>query len=145
ITTIITAKTTIKSLCCLGGYFKHTLVMKYASVWSDKLNELNNYNKCVAFTDHNNHPIIAGRYSDDYWIVRAVINGSNNHLLFITYSRINISVFNLNTFKFIKHDTLPANYIGYHCFVNYKQLFSQNKSKTRITKKKTIVVNKELL
>ncbi|ETO11114.1 hypothetical protein RFI_26261 [Reticulomyxa filosa] len=72
---------------------RHTLVMKYV--------------------------IIIGRDNDDYFGVRAVIGGSNNNLLFITYIFDNISVFDLNTFQFIKHDTLPIdNYIQYHCFVS---------------------------
>ncbi|ETO36311.1 hypothetical protein RFI_00751 [Reticulomyxa filosa] len=116
-------------------------MMKYVSVWSDdnnsgdknenenqnetnkskKLNELNksnNYNEWVPFTDNHNHPIILGRDRDDYRGMRAVIGGFNNHLLFITYPDNNISVFDLNTFQFIKHDQLPTDYIGYHCFVS---------------------------
>ncbi|ETO31626.1 hypothetical protein RFI_05494, partial [Reticulomyxa filosa] len=43
----------------------------------------------------------------------------NNHLLFITYRDNNISVFDLNIFQFIKHDTLPTNNdIWFHCFVS---------------------------
>ncbi|ETO02256.1 hypothetical protein RFI_35180, partial [Reticulomyxa filosa] len=43
----------------------------------------------------------------------------NNHLLFITYYFNNISVFGLNTFRFIKHDTLPTKIgIIFHCFVS---------------------------
>ncbi|ETO34647.1 hypothetical protein RFI_02443 [Reticulomyxa filosa] len=77
---------------------RHTLVMKYVSVW-------------------NNHPIITGRDYDHYEGVRAVIGRSNNHLLFITY--YTISVFDLNTFQFIKHNTLPTNdSIFCHCFVS---------------------------
>ncbi|ETO33388.1 hypothetical protein RFI_03720 [Reticulomyxa filosa] len=103
------------------GQNKHTLMMEYVSVWdniSNKSNEFNNYNKWTPFTDNQNHPIIIGRDGDDYRGVRAVIGGSNNHLLFITYRNNNISVFDLNTFQFIKHDTLPTNDdICYHCFV----------------------------
>ncbi|ETO08172.1 hypothetical protein RFI_29219 [Reticulomyxa filosa] len=101
---------------------KHTLVMKYVSVWSDisnKSNELNNYNEWVPFTDNYNCPIVIGRDDDDYFGVRAVIGGSNNHLLFITYYEDNISVFDLNTFRFIKYDTLPIDsQILFHCFVS---------------------------
>ncbi|ETO35650.1 hypothetical protein RFI_01411 [Reticulomyxa filosa] len=104
------------------GENKHTLVMKYVSVWdniSNKANKFNYYNQWVPFTNNHNHPIIIGRYNDDYRGVRAVIDGINNHLLFITYYPKNISVFDLNTFQFIKHDTLPtSNYIQYHCFVS---------------------------
>ncbi|ETO07310.1 hypothetical protein RFI_30083 [Reticulomyxa filosa] len=105
------------------GRDKHTLVMKYVSVWSNisnklnKSNEFNNYNQWVPFTDNHNNPIIIGRYQDIYEGARAVISGSNNHLLFITYQTNNISVFNLNTFQFSKHYFLPNTYISYHCFV----------------------------
>ncbi|ETO34211.1 hypothetical protein RFI_02882 [Reticulomyxa filosa] len=108
------------TLLSFGGYFKHTLMMKYMSVWSNtsnKPNKLSNYNQWIPFKDNHNNPIIIGRNNDNYEGVRAVIGGSNNHLLFITYPN-NISVFNLNTFQFIKHDTLPAgNWIRFHCFV----------------------------
>ncbi|ETO29517.1 hypothetical protein RFI_07604, partial [Reticulomyxa filosa] len=77
------------TLLSFGGSNKHSLVMKYVN------------------RDH------------DYFGVRALIGGSNNHLLFITYFYKNISVFDLNTFQFIKHNILPTNYdIGYHCFVS---------------------------
>ncbi|ETO12225.1 hypothetical protein RFI_25152 [Reticulomyxa filosa] len=103
------------------GYPKHTLVMKYVSVWSnisDKSNESNNYNQWICFKDDYDHSIIIGRYKD-YRIARAVIGGSNNHLLFITYPSDNISVFDLNIFQFIKHSKLPTNsYIGHHCLVS---------------------------
>ncbi|ETO30475.1 hypothetical protein RFI_06644 [Reticulomyxa filosa] len=50
--------------------------------------------------------------------MRAIIGGSANHLLFITHSPANISVFNLNIFQYIKHETLPSDiWITYHCFV----------------------------
>ncbi|ETO25083.1 hypothetical protein RFI_12059 [Reticulomyxa filosa] len=109
------------------GKNKHTLVMKYISVWSNilaisnklnKSNEFNNYNQWIPFTDNHNHSIIIGRDNDDYRGVRALIGGSNNHLLFITYRSKNISVFDLNTFQFIKHDTLLTNGTFYHCFVS---------------------------
>ncbi|ETO36935.1 hypothetical protein RFI_00128 [Reticulomyxa filosa] len=101
---------------------RHTLVMKYISVWSNisnKSNEFNNYNKWISFTDKHNRPIIIGKSDTDYYGVRAVIGGSKNHLLFITYYYNNISVFDLNTLQFIKHDSLPTNgyYIRHHCFV----------------------------
>ncbi|ETO11825.1 hypothetical protein RFI_25551, partial [Reticulomyxa filosa] len=127
---------------------RHTFVMKYVSVWSDgnnnddenknenetnkskklnefnqfnELNKSNNYNQWLPFTDNHNHPIIIGRERDhdNYRGARALIGGINNHLLFITYYINNIIVFDLNKFKFIKYDTLPAdNFICYHCFVS---------------------------
>ncbi|ETO01809.1 hypothetical protein RFI_35630 [Reticulomyxa filosa] len=104
------------TLLSFGGNtnIRHTLVMKYVSV-----GKLNNYNKWVPFTDNHNNRIHIGRDEDYYIGMRAVIGGSNNHLLFITYYYNNISVFNLNTFQFIKHDRLPTdNWIWYHCFVS---------------------------
>ncbi|ETO32981.1 hypothetical protein RFI_04126, partial [Reticulomyxa filosa] len=107
---------------------RHTLVMKYVSVWSNdksenkmnKSKESKKSKKCnewVPFTDSHKDPIIIGRDNDDYRGVRAVIGGNNNNLLFITCFYNNISVFDLNTFQFIKHDTLPTNdSICYHCF-----------------------------
>ncbi|ETO15558.1 hypothetical protein RFI_21803 [Reticulomyxa filosa] len=113
------------TLLSFGGAFKHTLVMKYVSVWSNTLdisnksNELNNDNQWTPFTDNHNNPIIIGRSRDEYNGVRAVISGSNNHLLFITYLKNNISVFDLNIFQFIRHDRLPTdNWIWDHCFVS---------------------------
>ncbi|ETO04848.1 hypothetical protein RFI_32549 [Reticulomyxa filosa] len=108
------------------GKNKHTLMMKYVSVWSNKsnelnkLNEFNNYNEWIPFTDNQNNPIIIGRDNDDYYFgARALIGGINNNLLFITYFKNNISVFNLNTFKFIKHNNLPTdNAIFYHGFIS---------------------------
>ncbi|ETO34580.1 hypothetical protein RFI_02510, partial [Reticulomyxa filosa] len=124
---------------------RHTLVMKYVSIWSNildisnKSNELNNYNEWIPFTDNHNHPIIIGRDQDhDYRGMRAVIGGSNNHLLFITYLDDNISVFDLNTFRFIKRNTLPTNnYIQYHCLVsNSKNGQEQGMVKTNQEKNK---------
>ncbi|ETO06102.1 hypothetical protein RFI_31295 [Reticulomyxa filosa] len=88
------------TLLSFGGRNKHTLMMKYVN--------------------NHNHPIIIGRNENhNYEGMRAVIGGINNNLLFITYFRKNISVFDLNKFQFIKHDYLPANnYIEYHCLVS---------------------------
>ncbi|ETO08928.1 hypothetical protein RFI_28459 [Reticulomyxa filosa] len=136
------------TLLSFGGYVrskKHTLVMKYISVWSNdsngkeinksknskKLKDSSDYNKWVPFTNNDNNPIIIGRNTDHYNGARAVIGGSNSHLLFITYHPWNISVFDLNTFQFIKHNDLPAkNEIWYHCFVSKSaKKNEENKSK----------------
>ncbi|ETO34097.1 hypothetical protein RFI_02997 [Reticulomyxa filosa] len=98
---------------------KHTLIMKYISVWNDENNNDNNSNKWIPFTDTYNNQVQIGRFGDDYHGMRAVIGGSNNHLLFITYLLKKISIFNLNTFQFIKHDNLPIkNVMSFHCFVS---------------------------
>ncbi|ETO10967.1 hypothetical protein RFI_26409, partial [Reticulomyxa filosa] len=89
------------TLLSFGGLFKHTLMMKYVSVWSNISNELNTCNEWAPFTDNHNHPIIIGKDDDHYYQgVRAIIGGSKNNLLFITYYPNNISVFDLNTFQF---------------------------------------------
>ncbi|ETO12333.1 hypothetical protein RFI_25042 [Reticulomyxa filosa] len=125
------------TLLSFGGFHNHILVMKYVSVWSDdnnkdgenemnkskqsnKLNKSNNYNQWFSITDDHSNTIIIGRdHGHCYLGARALIGGINNHLLFITYEIKDISVFDLNTFQFIKHDTLPTNNsIRYHCFVS---------------------------
>ncbi|ETO31446.1 hypothetical protein RFI_05673, partial [Reticulomyxa filosa] len=113
------------TLLSFGGYPKHTLVMKYESVWNDIENAYNEHkedyiNKWMPLRDNDDMPISIGRDEDDYLGLRAVISGSNNHLLFITYFPNDISVFNLNTFQYEKHSTLPTNdndRMRYHCFV----------------------------
>ncbi|ETO06003.1 hypothetical protein RFI_31393 [Reticulomyxa filosa] len=110
------------TLLSFGGGKKHTLIMKYKSVWDD-VNEMkieNKYrNEWIAFTDNHNNQIQIGGDGENYWGARAIIGGSNNHLLFITSRPNDIDVYNLNTFEYIKYDTLPANNdIYYHCFVS---------------------------
>ncbi|ETO06658.1 hypothetical protein RFI_30735, partial [Reticulomyxa filosa] len=101
------------TLLSFGGNtnIRHTLVMKYVSVWSNdneinKSKKLNNYNKWVPFTDNHNNRIHTGRdrllywnACDDWW--------KQQSFVIITYYYY-ISVFNLNTFQFIKHDRLPT-------------------------------------
>ncbi|ETO28111.1 hypothetical protein RFI_09023, partial [Reticulomyxa filosa] len=79
-------------LLSFGGQFsrRHTLIMKYVNVWSNILNNSNNYNEWVPFTDNQNHLNITGRYQDNYYGVRTVIGRSNNNLLFIIYRNNNI-------------------------------------------------------
>ncbi|ETO34790.1 hypothetical protein RFI_02295 [Reticulomyxa filosa] len=110
------------TLLSFGGLHKHTLIMRYQ------------LQSMVPFKDNHNHPIIIGRNNDYYIGVRAVIGGGNNNLLFITYYEKNISVFDLNTFQFIKHDTLPdKNYVEYYCLVsnleNRQEMMKTNKEK----------------
>ncbi|ETO23704.1 hypothetical protein RFI_13476 [Reticulomyxa filosa] len=112
-------------LLSFGGAIKHTLMMKYVSVWNnideDKIQiaEQTHYNEWIPFTDKHNDLICIGRDQDDYWGVRAVIGGRNNHLLFITYRPNNIDIFNLDTLQFIKRDNLPTDAtIRCHCFVS---------------------------
>ncbi|ETO20142.1 hypothetical protein RFI_17075 [Reticulomyxa filosa] len=126
---------------------RHTLMMKYVSVWSnnnemDKSKKLKKSNNCNQWMPLNNeeYPIHFGRYVDDYIGVRAVIGGSDKNLLFITFSK-NINVFDLNTFKLIKQDYLPIGYpIRCHCFVlkseNGQEMIKMNEEENNIKKKK---------
>ncbi|ETO34397.1 hypothetical protein RFI_02697 [Reticulomyxa filosa] len=120
---------------------KHALMMRYVSVWNNDNNDkkedeiqINNkkqFNKWIPLVDNNDNRIFIGRDEDDHEGIRAVIGGSNNHLLFITYSPKNIDVFDLNTFQFVKHNTLPIDDnsdIKYHCFVSKRGNESNKKS-----------------
>ncbi|ETO34208.1 hypothetical protein RFI_02885 [Reticulomyxa filosa] len=124
------------TLLSFGGYpfsNKHTLLMKYVSVWgnennNNEINKSNKYNQWISVIDDHDHPLIIGRYHDPYQGVRAVIGGSKNHLLFITYFKKGISVYDLSTYQFIKHETLPTdNLIYYHCFVSKSGNGQKNK------------------
>ncbi|ETO15556.1 hypothetical protein RFI_21808 [Reticulomyxa filosa] len=87
---------------CIGDVVNQITLLSFGGA-----NKSNNYNEWVPFTDVHNHLIIIESYCDNYNGVRALIGGSNNHLLFITYYQNNISVFDLNTFQFIKYKRLP--------------------------------------
>ncbi|ETN98494.1 hypothetical protein RFI_39002, partial [Reticulomyxa filosa] len=81
-------------------------------------------------TDNHNNQIHIGSKYDNYEGMRAVIGGSDNHLLFITYRFNNISVFDLNTFQFIDRVILPTvDYVEYHCFVSKLANGQENKNK----------------
>ncbi|ETO10808.1 WD-40 repeat protein [Reticulomyxa filosa] len=107
---------------------RHTLIMNYVSVWNDDYyDEDEDVKEGEIEIERNNKAINIGRNDDDYKGVRAVIGGDNNNLLFITYYPNCISIFNLETCQYIKHDTLPTNddtSVRYHCFV----LKSKNQS-----------------
>ncbi|ETO00853.1 hypothetical protein RFI_36589 [Reticulomyxa filosa] len=55
-------------LLSFGGVSKHTLVMKYISIWNDNnaMKESIKYNKWVPFTDNCGNKIPIGRAEDDY-------------------------------------------------------------------------------
>ncbi|ETO34860.1 hypothetical protein RFI_02230 [Reticulomyxa filosa] len=95
---------------------KHTLIMKYVSVWNkieedeSVINNFEYYNEWLPFLDNNNIPIYIERDESDYEGMRIVIGGSNNHLLFITYIPKHIAVYDLNTFRYINRSG--------HCFVS---------------------------
>ncbi|ETO23797.1 hypothetical protein RFI_13377, partial [Reticulomyxa filosa] len=111
------------TLLSFGGMFKHTLVMKYVSVWESHITKKRGCNEWLPFIDQNNKRLISiGRYHDVYCGLRAIVGGNSNNLLFITYSPKNIDIFDLNTLQYINHSTLPIdNDIHYHCFVLSKK------------------------
>ncbi|ETO06571.1 WD repeat-containing protein [Reticulomyxa filosa] len=102
---------------------KHALVMQYISIWDDEKDERQiekskHYNEWSPIMDNHNKPIFLGRKQDDFRGIRALIGGSNNNLLFITYYPKDIDVFDLNTFQYVNHTTLPIDTkISFHCFV----------------------------
>ncbi|ETO28780.1 hypothetical protein RFI_08346 [Reticulomyxa filosa] len=127
------------TLLSFGGQFKHTLVMKYTSVWNnDQDDEMEmekekrkgkpkyyKYNEWFPFMNRQN-----------YTGVRAVIGGNDNHLLFITYYPKNIDVFDLNIFQYVNCSTLPiGDYIQDHCFVLKTEDALTIPMKTNVSKK----------
>ncbi|ETO27298.1 hypothetical protein RFI_09833 [Reticulomyxa filosa] len=57
--------------------------------------------------------------NDDFHGIRAVIAGSDNHLLFFSYYPSTICVFNLKTCEIVKSETMPVNIVTRsHCFVS---------------------------
>ncbi|ETO14237.1 hypothetical protein RFI_23131, partial [Reticulomyxa filosa] len=105
-----------------SGYEKkYILAMRYISVWEkDKNKKLKNkHNKWQFLTDNNDQAITIVGNEDNFVGARATIGGENKHLLFITYYPNNISVYNLNTWQYVKHATLPVDSILIsHCFVS---------------------------
>ncbi|ETO15220.1 hypothetical protein RFI_22141 [Reticulomyxa filosa] len=102
---------------------KYAMVMKYVSVWdeNDKKDKDKDelYNQWTPLIDKDKNEIYIGKNESNYWGVCAVIGGSNDHLLFISYRPKNIDVFNLNTFQYVNESTLPTDNgdICYHCFL----------------------------
>ncbi|ETO07301.1 hypothetical protein RFI_30089 [Reticulomyxa filosa] len=99
---------------------RHTLVMQYMSVWSEGhvIEKTSHKNEWMVWTDKHNKAIAIGKEGEDYQGARAIIGGSNHHLLFITYRPKNIDVFDLTTFQYVSSSNLPIYACtGYHCFV----------------------------
>ncbi|ETO32089.1 hypothetical protein RFI_05028 [Reticulomyxa filosa] len=111
------------TLLSFGGIKKHTLAMKYVSVWDDVRNEDDKTktelsNQWLPFTDNAGKAVSIGVFQDDHEGARALLGGSNNHLLFITYPPNNIDVFDLSIFQYINCTTLLVGCnIMLHCFV----------------------------
>ncbi|ETO02125.1 hypothetical protein RFI_35310, partial [Reticulomyxa filosa] len=100
----------------------------------DNRNKDSNQTTLLSFGGKYKHTLVTKYVS--VCRVRVVIGGSNNNLLFITYRSNNISVFDLNTFQFIKNDALlTSDYIDYHCFVSnsenrqWQEMAKKNKQK----------------
>ncbi|ETO28590.1 hypothetical protein RFI_08540, partial [Reticulomyxa filosa] len=99
-------KTTI--LLSFGGKHKHTLAMKYRSVWNKADTYMNEWTKAKGLTLSN----------EEMWSVRAALGGQKKELLFIVYKPKNIIVFNIETLKLVTKSTLPIDKIyGGSCFV----------------------------
>ncbi|ETO05006.1 hypothetical protein RFI_32390 [Reticulomyxa filosa] len=101
------------------GSRDHTLKMKYKSVWYNENNETEK-NEWMPIFDNKNERVYIRSSKGSYLGARAVIGGSNNNLLFITYYPKDIDVYNLDTFQYINFNTLPMNdsdSISHHCFV----------------------------
>ncbi|ETN97249.1 hypothetical protein RFI_40282, partial [Reticulomyxa filosa] len=109
------------TLLAFDAHSNHVLMMKYVSAWNKENTAKilsKSYNEWDFFKDNHNNPIFIGGNTTHYNGLRAVIGGSNNHLLFITYYPKNIDVFNLNTLQFIKQENLPIDDETYfNCFV----------------------------
>ncbi|ETO29945.1 hypothetical protein RFI_07173 [Reticulomyxa filosa] len=128
------------NLLSLGGVYEHSLIMKYVSVWNDndvEMKKMSDRNEWLPFTDNQNKSICISKKKDGYEGMRAVIGGSNNHLLFIFYFHNNIDVFDLNLRQYINHNTLPMDmhYIFYHCFV-LKKNYERTSTKKNLNSKK---------
>ncbi|ETO28023.1 hypothetical protein RFI_09109 [Reticulomyxa filosa] len=103
---------------------KHTLILKYISVWNEeygtKIEDETYSNEWLPFTDMDNNPVSIGRKQDNYEGVRAVIGGRKDNLLFISYRPKNIDVFDLDTFQYISQNLLPIDCnsdVYFHCFM----------------------------
>ncbi|ETO33808.1 hypothetical protein RFI_03294 [Reticulomyxa filosa] len=128
-------------------YFYHTIENEYKFI-CDYPSDVQLYEHCVVKLKNNNndnYQITLLSFGGSGYLKRhtlmmkyiALIGGSNNNLLFITYPN-NISVFDLNTFQFIKHDDLVTDH--YHCFVsNSKNIQRQQVMKTNKKNNKMIL------
>ncbi|ETO01867.1 hypothetical protein RFI_35573, partial [Reticulomyxa filosa] len=77
------------TLLCFGGKKfsdKRTLIMQYRSVW-DNIDKTYS-NEWKPLKNNFNEYVYIGRNEVDYSGARAVIGGSDNHLLFITFFQI---------------------------------------------------------
>ncbi|ETO17400.1 hypothetical protein RFI_19922 [Reticulomyxa filosa] len=135
------------TLLSFGGAFKHSMIMKYVSVWDDeddkkkedenaaeaeKVKSRVNCNEWVQLTDQENNPVYVGT-DEPCEGMRSVIGGNKNHLLFFTYTPKNFLVINLNTFQCVKREDLPVEIL-----INFPCLVSKNANDTSNIKNKNI-------
>ncbi|ETO08783.1 hypothetical protein RFI_28603 [Reticulomyxa filosa] len=109
---------------------KHTLVMKYMSVWKPK-RELNGevLNQWIPLI-HNGKTVIIGRKKDHLQGVRGIIGGKKGNLLFLTHWSNKMDVIDLNTYEYIttaSKNELPIprsdHGLQFHCFVSPAQSY----------------------
>ncbi|ETO34202.1 hypothetical protein RFI_02891 [Reticulomyxa filosa] len=130
-------KTNSITLLSFGKVKHQAMVMTYRSVWDNdnEIKRLNNYNRWIPLTDNRKNPIFIERKGEYYRDACVLTSGKNNHLLFIVHQPNNISVFDLNTFQFIKHDNLPSSMLlDFSCFV----LRTKSESERQMKKQKKI-------
>ncbi|ETO20647.1 hypothetical protein RFI_16572 [Reticulomyxa filosa] len=132
------------TLLSFGGTNKHTLTMKYVSVWDEEKENRNgvvdtkHINEWAPLIDSKNKQVYIGGEKGLSEGLRAVIGGNNNHLLFITHLSKSIEIFDLGILQHIRHAILPIeNVIMYHCFVlkpeNKLQTANENNDNKKIT------------
>jgi len=100
--------------------------MKYKSVWNsnDQEKEKENQNKYNEWIPLPNNFKFGEKQKLYLLGARALIGGSKQHLLFITYRPKNIDVIDLNSFEYLtdnlKNNILPVSNgnVDFHCFVS---------------------------
>ncbi|ETO30379.1 hypothetical protein RFI_06743 [Reticulomyxa filosa] len=110
-------------LLSFGGQGKNepkcTLMMRYVSVWNDKVVKRPFVNKWFPLT-HKQDFVTIGKDEDDFRGVRGIVGGENRSLLFITYAN-KIDVFSLKMCKTLQSAIIPNEYVNsrlsFHCFV----------------------------
>ncbi|ETO12925.1 hypothetical protein RFI_24450 [Reticulomyxa filosa] len=114
----------IVTLLSFGGspyHGRHTLMMRYQSVWSGESSKKVE-NRWLPLANGE----IIGRDNDDLQGARALISGTNKDLLFVTHNRCHIKVIDMKSYRYIsdvQNAVLPVsneNRASFHCFVLLK-------------------------
>src|SRR3569623_1268613 len=121
----------------VGNYIAyHTLVMKYKTVWNDQEKDNEESEKELnKWSPLPNNFKFGEKQEKELIGARALIGGSKQHLLFITYHPNKIDVLDLKSFEYLdnlKHHTLPIsekNQVYWHCFVSVEGSNKKNKKK----------------